>query len=87
MEGSLKWFWTSAWIYALALGTVKMSILFQYLRFFTVKKWRIACYVTMALNTGVTIYGVVVTIFLCKPVSAFWSLPSSGTCLNRLAVG
>lgn len=87
MEGSLKWFWTSAWIYALALGTVKMSILFQYLRFFTVKKWRIACYVTMALNTGVTIYGVVVTIFLCKPVSAFWSLPSNGTCLDRLAVG
>lgn len=85
MVESLKWFWASVWVYALGLGTIKMSILFQYLRFFTTRKWRIGCFVVMGLNIAVTMFGFFATMFMCSPVKAFWT-PGTGQCLDRLAI-
>ncbi|KAI5360586.1 hypothetical protein Slin14017_G087610 [Septoria linicola] len=86
MVQSLKWFWASTWSYSLGLGVVKMSILYQYLRFFTSKKWRIACQAVMVLNVLLTIFGVLVSIFMCSPVNAFWAPSGTGKCLDRMAI-
>ncbi|GIZ37458.1 hypothetical protein CKM354_000090300 [Cercospora kikuchii] len=86
MVHSLKWFWASTWTYALGLGVIKTSILLQYLRFFTMRKWRIAALLVLAMNVVWTIWGFFASIFLCHPISDFWGPPQTANCMNRMAV-
>ena len=84
---ALKWFWASVWIYYLALCFVKLSILTQYLRVIPHERFRLACYVLMAIvvvYSCCTFFG---AIFSCTPVRKFWT-PSmtTGHCLDLEAV-
>ncbi|KAF7192335.1 Satratoxin biosynthesis SC1 cluster protein 4 [Pseudocercospora fuligena] len=82
-----KWFWASTWNYALGLGVVKLSILFQYLRFIPIRSYRVACYVLMVFNVGWTLFGFFACFFMCTPAYDFWRRPpGEGNCLDRMTI-
>lgn len=83
---SLRWFWASVWIYYLALWSVKLSILFQYLRILPFQRYRSACYALMAIVTLWTLWAFFSAVFACTPIDHFWDPAVEGTCLNRLVV-
>jgi len=87
MINSQKAFWASIWIYYLALAVTKMSILFQYLRIFPTKRFRIVCLVMLAVVALYGVWGFFGSVFLCFPVRFFWdkAVPG-GKCLNQFAV-
>jgi len=84
---SQKAFWASIWLYNFALTATKISILFQYLRIFSGRRFQIACYSVLAF---VSVYGTWTlfgNIFLCSPVSFFWDKSITlGTCLDQATV-
>lgn len=79
-------FWASVAFYNLGLTVTKLSVLFQFLRFFVTTKTRRACW---ALAFLVGIYGVaifVVSICSCHPVAFFWDKTiRGGSCIDLLA--
>ncbi|KAF7187939.1 Satratoxin biosynthesis SC1 cluster protein 4, partial [Pseudocercospora fuligena] len=83
---SLRWFWASVWIYYLALWSVKLSILFQYLRILPFQGYRNACYALMTTVTLWTFWAFFSAVFACTPIDHFWDPKVEGTCLNRLVV-
>ena len=84
---SQKAFWASIWLYNFGLTTTKIAILFQYLRIFSGRHFRIATYTVLAF---VSIYGTWTlfgSIFLCSPVNFFWDKSIAlGTCLDQATV-
>lgn len=75
------------WLYYLALWSVKMSILFQYLRILPeTGPYRKICYALMGFLTAWTAWAFLSAVFACTPVNSFWDMTVKGTCLNRLAV-
>lgn len=82
----LKWFWASIWIYYLALGCAKCSILLQYLRIFPHSSFRIPCYAMIGVIVAYTCWTFFSAVFACTPVEYFWDHSIQGHCLNRLAV-
>ncbi|KAK5721288.1 hypothetical protein LTR17_014750 [Elasticomyces elasticus] len=81
-----QWLWASIWVYYLALGTVKCSILLQYLRIFTQRRFQVTCYVMIGVVGVYTAWAVFSAIFACTPVAVFWDNTLQGTCFSRLAV-
>ncbi|OCK75392.1 hypothetical protein K432DRAFT_337541, partial [Lepidopterella palustris CBS 459.81] len=84
---SQKPFWASIWIYNLSLGFTKASILIQYLRIFTIKQFRIACWSVLAFVIAFSTWTFFGSIFECVPVAYFWdkTIPG-GHCMNQYAV-
>ncbi|KAF2648432.1 hypothetical protein K491DRAFT_670618 [Lophiostoma macrostomum CBS 122681] len=85
-SSSLKAFWISLIVYNLSLGVIKSSILLQYLNVFPPRKFRIACWVILAIVVGYTIWTVCASIFFCIPVDSFWTGRQPARCLNRYAM-
>lgn len=76
-------FWATIPIYNAALILSKLSILLQYMRIFTTKPMRIACY---ALIAFISIYGTwtFISAWLnCVPVAKFWNESIDGHCLSK----
>lgn len=59
-------------LYVFSLGTIKISLLLTYLRFFDARRFRIAVYTAIAANAGYVIAFVLAIPFLCFPVAHFW---------------
>ena len=68
--------------YNAAVGTVKISILLQYMRIFATRGMQIACKIVLALVTMFTIETVVISIFDCTPVSYYWDKSLDGHCVD-----
>ncbi|KAH7350484.1 hypothetical protein BKA66DRAFT_516356 [Pyrenochaeta sp. MPI-SDFR-AT-0127] len=85
MVKSLKAFWVSLIVYYLSLGFTKGSILLQYRRVFTTKKFQIACWTVMAVVICYTIWTVFSSIFACVPIHAFWTREAA-RCINQFAM-
>ncbi|KAK5682121.1 hypothetical protein LTS10_005246 [Elasticomyces elasticus] len=85
-KGFAQWLWASIWVYYLALGTLKCSILLQYLRIFPQTRFQMTCYVMLGVVGVYTTWAVFSAIFACTPVALFWNESLHGTCFNRLAV-
>ncbi|CAE6996148.1 hypothetical protein P3342_000308 [Pyrenophora teres f. teres] len=85
MTKFLKSFWSSLIFYYLSLGLTKGSILLQYKRIFTTRKFLIANYLTMGVVVGYTFWTVFSSIFECVPIRAFWTREPA-KCLNQFAV-
>ena len=82
----LQWMWASIWIYYLALGTAKASIILQYLRVFPQRRFRLACHTLLTVVTIYTLWGFLSAVFACSPVAYFWDQSIRGHCLMRTAV-
>ncbi|RDI86751.1 hypothetical protein Vi05172_g3066 [Venturia inaequalis] len=73
-------FWTLI-IHNLILTCSKLSILVQYLQIFPHGKTAKACWYGTALVVCNALMQVILTVFHCAPVSAFWN--EKGTCLSH----
>ncbi|KAK4494850.1 hypothetical protein PRZ48_014206 [Zasmidium cellare] len=84
---SLIWFWISIWVYYLALGFAKLSILLQYMRIFeNIPKFKVACWTVIAVVAIFTLWTFFTAMFLCQPIHHFWNPDGPGKCLNKLVL-
>ncbi|KAJ4414490.1 hypothetical protein N0V82_007887 [Gnomoniopsis sp. IMI 355080] len=68
----LKVFFSYEAIYVLALGIIKISICFLYLRIFPSRRFRVAVWATQVFNVLLVIGFIVADGFQCRPISYFW---------------
>ncbi|KAI8935525.1 hypothetical protein NX059_008095 [Plenodomus lindquistii] len=84
-RNTLKAFWASLMLYNLSLGLQKISILVQYLRVFTTRRFQIICKVVMGVVCGFLAWAVFGSAFVCIPVRAFWTKEPGAKCMNQFA--
>lgn len=73
-------------MYNASLALTKFSILFQYLRIFPARSFRLACYVMMAVVATYSSWAIVTGYVNCVPVAKFWNHDLPGGCLSFEAV-
>jgi hypothetical protein len=73
-------------MYNASLAFTKFSILFQYLRIFPGRSFRIACHIMMAVVATYSSWAIVSGYVNCVPVAKFWNHDLPGSCLNFEAV-
>ncbi|KAH7068725.1 hypothetical protein FB567DRAFT_249000 [Paraphoma chrysanthemicola] len=86
MQSSLKAFWASLIVYYLSLGLTKGSMVLQYLRVFTTKRFQIAAWAIMGVVVVYTFWTVFSSIFACRPIRAFWTREEGAICINQFAM-
>ena len=73
-------------VYNLGLFVVKNSILYQYLRFFVSRSYRIAAWALIAFITVAGVAMIITSCFSCWPVAFYWDKSvEGGHCVNMLA--
>ena len=73
-------------LYAIAISTAKLSILFFYLRIFPTKWFRISVFVLIFMDIGLGVSIVALAIFQCHPTAYLWNKAiHGGWCINQLA--
>ncbi|CAD6582767.1 MAG: hypothetical protein ASARMPREDX12_001032 [Alectoria sarmentosa] len=73
-------------LYAVAISTAKLSILFFYLRIFPTKWFRISVFVLIFMDIGLGVSIVALAIFQCHPTAYLWNKAiHGGWCINQLA--
>ncbi|KAJ5106605.1 hypothetical protein N7456_003280 [Penicillium angulare] len=70
-------------LYTVAMGLIKMSLLWFYLRLDPRKYMRWAVFFVMFINFGLSFSSSVVTLAGCHPVHLFWSNPTSSNCMSE----
>lgn len=80
LQQQLKCLWAAIPMYNASLAFTKFSILFQYLRIFPGKPFRLACYVTMAIVAAYSSWAIVSGFVNCVPVAKFWKKDLPGNC-------
>lgn len=68
-------------MYNASLAFTKFSILFQYLRIFPGRSFRIACHIMMAVVATYSSWAIVSGYVNCVPVAKFWNHDLPGSCL------
>ncbi|RAL14059.1 PTH11-like integral membrane protein [Aspergillus homomorphus CBS 101889] len=86
LKDQLKRLWASIPFYNASLVFTKFSILFQYLRIFPDRRFRLACYVVLGIVAAYGTWAVVSGFLNCVPVARFWDRTVSGYCLSFEAV-
>ncbi|KAJ6184423.1 hypothetical protein N7519_005724 [Penicillium mononematosum] len=82
LQQQLKCLWAAIPMYNASLAFTKFSILFQYLRIFPGKPFRLACYAMMAIVATYSSWAFVSGFVNCVPVAKFWNKDLPGNCLS-----
>ncbi|KAB8273323.1 hypothetical protein BDV30DRAFT_249013 [Aspergillus minisclerotigenes] len=82
LKQQLKRLWAAIPMYNASLAFTKFSILFQYLRIFPDRRFRIACWVMMGIVACYGTWAVVSGYVNCVPVAKFWDRTIPGSCLS-----
>ncbi|CAG8904104.1 unnamed protein product [Penicillium egyptiacum] len=82
LQQQLKCLWAAIPMYNASLACTKFSILFQYLRIFPGKPFRLSCYVMMAIVATYSSWAFVSGFVGCVPVAKFWNKDLPGNCLS-----
>ena len=78
----LKMLWVAIPMYNASLACTKFSILFQYLRIFPSRPFRISCYVAMGVVASYSTWAIVSGFVNCVPIAKFWDRSIQGYCLS-----
>ncbi|GAT27521.1 PTH11-like integral membrane protein [Aspergillus luchuensis] len=78
--------WAAIPFYNASLIFTKFSILFQYLRIFPDRRFRLACWIVFGIVATYGTWAVVSGFLNCVPVAKFWDRNISGYCLSFEAV-
>ncbi|KAK2865109.1 hypothetical protein FQN49_003901 [Arthroderma sp. PD_2] len=84
---ALQWFFAAQVFYKLVIVFAKCSIVFLYLRIFSIEKsFRWACNALILVNLLSGFAFIIATVFQCRPVKAFWdrSIPNY-TCIDHFS--
>ena len=79
----LQLLYASIFIYNMGLFICKVSILYQYLRFFVQKIYRRAAYGLIAIIIIGRLAFLLTNALTCLPVDKFWYTEKSGHCINK----
>lgn len=82
----MKSFYSSIIVYNVATCVVKMSIMLQYRRIFTVKAMQTVTLVGLVFEGAWAFTLSILLPMVCSPVSFFWNTSITGKCLNQLAI-
>ncbi|PYH91758.1 PTH11-like integral membrane protein [Aspergillus ellipticus CBS 707.79] len=82
----LKRLWAAIPFYNASLIFTKFSILFQYLRIFPDRRFRISCQIILGIVATYGTWAVISGFLNCVPVARFWNRKISGYCLSFEAV-
>nr|POE87575.1 hypothetical protein CFP56_30164 [Quercus suber] len=69
-------------LWALTVSFTKASILMQYLRIFSGRSTRTACYTLLVLLVPMVCWAIFAGTFLCRPIRKLWYPELSGHCLH-----
>ena len=73
-------------LYCTAVVFPKLSILYAYLRIFTLRPYRIAVYIIGAVVVATGVAGVITSLTACRPFSARWDLDNrQQSCIDLIA--
>ncbi|GKZ23975.1 hypothetical protein AbraIFM66951_010227 [Aspergillus brasiliensis] len=86
VKEQLKRLWAAIPFYNASLIFTKFSILFQYLRIFPDRRFRLACWIVFGIVATYGTWAVVSGFLNCIPVAKFWNRDISGYCLSFEAV-
>ncbi|GJP94586.1 PTH11-like integral membrane protein [Aspergillus niger] len=86
VKEQLKRLWAAIPFYNASLIFTKFSILFQYLRIFPDRRFRLACWIVFGIVATYGTWAVVSGFLNCVPVAKFWNRNISGYCLSFEAV-
>ncbi|OQE32064.1 hypothetical protein PENSTE_c001G01174 [Penicillium steckii] len=86
LQKQLKCLWAAIPMYNASLAFTKFSILFQYIRIFPARSFRLGCYVVMAIVATYSSWAIVSGYVNCVPVAKFWNHDLPGHCLSFEAV-
>ncbi|KAJ5690385.1 hypothetical protein N7462_004777 [Penicillium macrosclerotiorum] len=82
LQNQLKCLWAAIPMYNASLAFTKISILFQYLRIFPARSFRLACYIVMGVVITYSTWAIVSGYVNCVPVAKFWNHDLPGHCLS-----
>src|ERR1700712_3762765 len=71
-------------MYNTGLLFVKLTFLWQYFRFLSIRKWRNVCIVTMVIVGCWSASQVLVAILICHPIAGFWNQTLHAKCIPNL---
>lgn len=74
--------WVAIPFYNASLACTKFSILFQYLRIFPARNFRLSCWVVMAIVALYSSWAIFSGFVNCVPVAKFWDRSIKGHCLS-----
>ncbi|RAL08801.1 uncharacterized protein BO97DRAFT_397357 [Aspergillus homomorphus CBS 101889] len=77
----LKCIWATRILYTLSMGTVKMSLLWFYLRLDPRKSMRWAVFFVMFFNVALSLASFIGALASCSHPSLFWTNPTSSSCM------
>jgi len=78
----LQLFYVAQAFYKLNINLTKASILLLYLRIFIVKRFRIICWIMLAIVVSYMIASTCAAIFQCTPIPRAWDKTVPGTCIS-----
>lgn len=78
----MQMLWVAIPMYNASLACTKYSILFQYLRIFPSRPFRIASYTVMGVVATYSSWAIVSGFVNCVPVAKFWNRSIEGNCLS-----
>lgn len=78
----LQMLWVAIPMYNASLACTKFSILFQYLRIFPSRPFRISCYIAMGVVASYSTWAIVSGFVNCVPIAKFWDRSIQGYCLS-----
>ncbi|TGO27834.1 hypothetical protein BPAE_0036g00450 [Botrytis paeoniae] len=82
LEAYLKGLYALALLYPIALSTSKLSLLALYWRVFAVTGGKIPILFASAINGAWGVAALVVGIFSCRPIEAFWNTAIAAKCID-----
>ncbi|ODM17883.1 hypothetical protein SI65_06671 [Aspergillus cristatus] len=82
LMNQLKMLWVAIPMYNASLACTKFSILFQYLRIFPRRPFRISCYIVMGIVAFYSTWAFITGFLTCVPVAKFWDRTVKGYCFN-----
>ncbi|KAF2642724.1 hypothetical protein P280DRAFT_540606 [Massarina eburnea CBS 473.64] len=86
MQHSLEAFYASLLVYNLSLGLIKTSILLQYRRVFTTRRFQVVCWLVLTAVVIHTTWSVLGSILACLPVRAFWTKETPAKCIDQFSM-
>jgi len=78
----MQMLWVAIPMYNASLACTKFSILFQYLRIFPRRPFRISCYIVMSIVALYSTWAFITGFLTCVPVAKFWDRTVKGYCFN-----
>lgn len=82
----MKAFYSSIVVYNVAMCVVKMSIMLQYRRIFTVSAMQRVTLAGLIIQGAWALTLSILLPLVCVPVASFWDATVKGTCLDQLAI-